>query len=135
MTAPQSFRREHFGGEAETNRSYSRAVKVTGGTTIYLAGVGGQTDAQGKSLAGNFPAQVHRTFERMRENLAQAGGTLDDVVTMTVFITDARYGDQFVELRKQYFTRGFPGSALITVRGLARPEMLIEIQAIAVVEA
>jgi enamine deaminase RidA (YjgF/YER057c/UK114 family) len=125
--------REYFRGEAEDKRSYSRAVKSQGGTTIYLAGVGGQTDAQGNSLAGNFTAQAHRAFERLRDNLAQAGGTLDDMVTMTVFITDSRYGDEFVELRKQYFTRGFPGSALIGVHSLARPEMLVEIQGIAVV--
>ena len=125
--------REYFRGDNEDKRSYSRAVKVTGGTTIYLAGVGGQTDAQGRSLAGDFTAQAHRAFERLRDNLAQAGGTLDDVVTMTVFITDSRYGDEFVELRKQYFSRGFPGSALIGVHSLARPEMLVEIQAIAVI--
>jgi 2-iminobutanoate/2-iminopropanoate deaminase len=52
-----------------------------------------------------------------------------------VFITDARYGDEFVAIRKQYFTRGFPGSALITVHSLARPEMLVEVQAIAVLDA
>src|SRR5689334_22652922 len=113
--------REYVAGERETSRSYSRAVKVRGGTTVYLAGVGGANNAAGKSLAGDFPAQVHAVFARIKENLAEAGGTLDDIVTMTVFITDDRYGDQFVELRKQFFTRGYPGSALITVAGLARP--------------
>ncbi len=68
----------------------------------------------------------------MSEVVAEAGGKLDDLVTMTVFITDPRYGDQFIELRKQYFTRGFPASALIGCDSLARPTMLIEIQAIAV---
>jgi 2-iminobutanoate/2-iminopropanoate deaminase len=125
--------REYVTGEREQSRAYSRAVKVTGGTTVYLAGVGGDPDAQGRSLAGNFPGQVHRVFERMRENLAEAGGTLDDIVTMTVFITDSRYGDEFIELRKQYFTRGFPASALIGVHSLARPSMLVEVQAIAVI--
>lgn len=54
---------------------------------------------------------------------------------MTVFLTDSRYGDEFVALRKGYFTRGYPGSALITVHSLARPEMLLEIQAIAVLDS
>ena len=66
--------------------------------------------------------------------MALVNGTLDDIVTMTVFITDPRYGDEFVAIRKQYFTRGFPGSALITVHALARPEMLVEVQAIAVLD-
>jgi 2-iminobutanoate/2-iminopropanoate deaminase len=125
--------RQHIAGERESSRSYSRAIKVQGGTTVYLAGVGGGNDAQGKSLAGNFPAQVDAAFQRIKVNLADAGGTLDDIVTMTVFITDSRYGDEFVELRKQYFTKGYPCSALIGVHSLARPEMLVEIQAIAVV--
>jgi enamine deaminase RidA (YjgF/YER057c/UK114 family) len=127
--------REFFKGEREEQRAYSRAVKVTGGTTVYLAGVGAPMDAQGNSLAGNFTAQVHRVWERIAENLALAGGTLDDIVTMTVFITDPRFGDEFVEIRKQYFKRGFPCSALITVFGLAKPEMLVEVQAIAVLDA
>jgi 2-iminobutanoate/2-iminopropanoate deaminase len=127
--------REYFKGEREEQRSYSRAVKVKGGSTVYLAGIGAPTDAQGASLAGNFTAQTHQVFARLQETMAMVGGTLDDIVTMTVFITDPRYGDEFVAIRKQYFTRGFPGSALITVHSLARPEMLVEVQAIAVLDA
>ena len=126
--------REYVTGDREQSRAYSRVVKVKGGTTLYLAGVGGANDAQGKSLAGDFAAQVHAVFARIRENLAQAGGTLDDLVTMTVFITDSRYGDEFIEIRKQYFQRGYPASALIGVESLARPEMLVEAQAIAVLD-
>ena len=55
------------------------------------------------------------------------------MVTMTVFITDTRYGDRFTELRKEIFGDNFPASALITVAGLARPEMLVEVQGIAVI--
>jgi 2-iminobutanoate/2-iminopropanoate deaminase len=126
--------REYFKENREEQRSYSRAVKVKGGTMVYLAGIGAPTDAQGNSLAGNFTAQAHRVFARLQETMALVSGTLDDIVTMAVFITDSRYGDEFVAIRQQYFTRGFPGSALITVHSLARPEMLVEVQAIAVLE-
>lgn len=126
--------REYFKGERAEQRSYSRAVKVKGGAAVYLAGITAATDAQGSSIAGNFTAQAHRVFELLRETMALVGGTLDDIATMTVFITDPRYGDEFVAIRKQYFTQGFPGSALITVHSLARPEMLVEVQAIAVLD-
>jgi 2-iminobutanoate/2-iminopropanoate deaminase len=53
-------------------------------------------------------------------------------VKRTVFITDARLGDRFTALRKEIFTDNFPASALITVAGLARPEMLVEVQGVAV---
>jgi enamine deaminase RidA (YjgF/YER057c/UK114 family) len=53
---------------------------------------------------------------------------------MTVFINDARNGDRFVELRREFFPDGkFPASAMITVSHFARPGMLIEIQGVAVI--
>jgi enamine deaminase RidA (YjgF/YER057c/UK114 family) len=70
----------------------------------------------------------------MRETLQRAGGTLDDVVTMTVFVTDMKNGTRFTELRRDFFKEGrYPGSALIGIKELARPEMMLEIQAIAVI--
>ncbi len=125
--------RTYVKGEREEASAYSRAVKVSGGMTVYLAGVGGATSPDGAQL--DFGTQTRNAFERLRANLAEAGGALDDVVTMTVFITDARYGDEFKEIRKGLFAKGYPASALITVAGLARPEMLVEVQAIAVVDA
>ncbi|MGH8070613.1 MAG: RidA family protein [Candidatus Entotheonellia bacterium] len=126
--------RAYFQGEREEQRSHSRAVKVKGGTAVYLAGIGAPADAQGNSLAGNFTAQAHRVFARLQETMALVSGTLDDIVTMTVFITDPRYGEAFVAIRQQSFTRGFPGSALISVHSRARPEMLVEVQAVAVLD-
>ncbi len=122
--------REYVKGEREESRSYSKAVKVKGGTTVYLAGVGGA--AEGNAL--DFPSQTRAAFGRLRENIESAGGTLDDITTMTVFITDVRYGDEFTQIRKEFFSRGDPCSALITVAGLARPEMLVEIQAVAALD-
>ena len=64
---------------------------------------------------------------------ANGGAGLKDMVTMTVFITDPRYGNILTEIRKEIFKECFPASALITVSGLAVPGLLIEIQGIAVV--
>ena len=126
--------REYFKGTAEDDRSYSPAVKVTGGATIFLAGVGATTDETGKSLAGDFEGQVRATFERIRSTLAKAGGTLDDIVTMTVFIKDMQYGTRFTQIRREYFKEGFPCSALIGIDSLARAEMMVEVQAIAMTD-
>ena len=126
--------KEYFADAAQSERSYSPAIKVTGITTIYLSGVGATTDATGKSLAGDFDGQVRATFERIRATLARAGGTLDDIVTMTVFIKDMQYGTHFTQLRKEFFTQGFPCSALIGIDSLAQAEMMVEVQAIAVTD-
>ena len=125
--------REYFKGTWQENRSFSPAVVTKGGKIIWLAGVGASKDEDGKSLAGDFEAQVHATFKGIETNLARAGGTLQDIVTMTVFTLEVRHGDLFTELRQKYFSGGYPGSALITVAGFAHPDMMIEIQAIAVV--
>ena len=114
-------------------RAYSQAVISEGGRVVWLAGQVAAEDASGKSLAGDFDGQVREVFSRLGNTLAEAGGALSDMVTMTVFITDARLGDRFTELRKAIFSDNFPASALITVIGLARPELLVEVQGIAVV--
>jgi len=114
-------------------RAYSQAVISEGGRVVWLAGQVAAEDASGKSLAGDFDSQVREVFSRLGNTLAEAGGALSDMVTMTVFITDARLGDRFTELRKKIFSDNFPASALITVAGLARPELLVEVQGIAVI--
>jgi 2-iminobutanoate/2-iminopropanoate deaminase len=123
------------GNERQTQRSYSPAVVTAGGRTIYLAGFGGATDESGKSLAGDFDAQVRMAFNHIRTTLERAGATLENMVTMTVFVTDIKNGNRFVEIRKEFFPAGrYPGSALIGIRELARPEMMVEIQGIAVAD-
>ena len=127
--------REYLSGDArQRERAYSPAVKTTGGTTIYMAGQTGYQDERGETYPADFDGQVRVAFERMRKTLERAGGKLDDIVTMTVFITDMANGTRFTQVRKEFFTDGrYPASALIGIKELARPEMMIEIQAIAVV--
>ncbi|HMD63811.1 MAG TPA: Rid family hydrolase [Stellaceae bacterium] len=114
-------------------RAYSQAVISEGGRTVWLAGQVGATDRSGNSLAADFDNQVREVFALLGQTIEEAGGSLTDMVTMTVFITDARYGDRFTQLRREIFGDNFPASALITVAGLARPEMLVEVQGIAVI--
>jgi enamine deaminase RidA (YjgF/YER057c/UK114 family) len=122
------------GTEQQKNRAYSPAVITEGGRTIWLAGQTATVDADGTDISGNFEAQTHRVFALIDQTLQRAGGTLANLVTMTVFIKEPRYGDRFVEIRKQKFPDGrYPGSALITVANFARPGMEIEIQGIAVI--
>lgn len=120
--------------EQQASRAYSPAIVTCGGRTVYLAGQTALADVEGKSLVGDFEGQTHTIFALIDKTLRQVGGTLHNLVTMTVFINDPRYGDRFVELRKTYFPAGrYPCSALITVSDFARPGMVIEIQGIAVI--
>jgi len=126
--------RKHIEGTWQNKRAFSPAVIVQGGTTVFVAGHGGQEDDNGKSLAGDFEGQTRQCFKNIDATLKQAGGSLADLVTMTVFIIDSRYGNQFTELRKEIFKEKFPASALITCAGFARTDMMVEIQGIAVID-
>lgn len=113
-------------------RAYSHGIRT--GSLLFLAGQTGH-DAATAGSGSRFEAQTRRAFERMQLILEAAGGTLDNLVTMTVFVTDIRYGDEFVKLRGEILKRDFPASALIGISQLANPDALIEIQAVAVLEA
>jgi len=109
-------------------RAFSRAVITEGGKTIWL---GGQTASLPPSP--DFEKQVREIFASLDQTLKAQGGSLKDMVTMTVFINDARLGDRFVQLRKEILKECFPASALITVTGFAVPGLMIEVQGIAVI--
>jgi len=121
-------------GSWQQQRAYSPAVITENAArTIWVAGHTGAVDESGKSLAGDFDAQVRQTFRNIAKTLAEAGAKLSDLVTMTVFLIDARYTTRMTELRAEIFGKEFPASAAITVAGFAQPQMMIEIQCVAVV--
>src|SRR5437763_17213946 len=96
-------RRSYIKREAAQARGYSQAVVTEGGRTIWLAGQVAAEDSSGRSLAADFDGQVREVFARLGRTLEEAGGRLADMVTMTVFITDARLGDRFTQLRREIF--------------------------------
>ena len=95
--------------EFQKSRAYSPAVITQGGRTVWLAGQTATRDAQGRDISGNFEAQVTTIFGLIDATLRKAGGSLADMVTMTVFINDPRHGDRFTEMRRGFFRTGiFP---------------------------
>src|SRR5262245_20013772 len=79
------------GTERTKARAYSPAVITDGGRIVWLAGMGGIADADGKPIA-DFGGQTRRAFQNIEATLKRAGGTLADVVTMTVFIRNQEIG-------------------------------------------
>jgi enamine deaminase RidA (YjgF/YER057c/UK114 family) len=115
-------------------RAFSPAVVTQGGKTVWLAGQTAIEDLNHKPIVGDFDAQVRTDFALLDQTLKRAGGSLRNMVTMTVFINDPRLGDRFIELRRGMFPDGkYPASALITVSNFAQPGILIEIQGVAVI--
>ncbi len=115
-------------------RTYSEAVATEGGRTIWLAGQTAITDMNGKDIKGDAEAQARTAFAQIDEVLKRAGGSLKNIVNLTVYLTDVRNGGAFQKVRAEMFPdKNYPASAQVTVSALAVPGMLIEIQGIAVI--
>ena len=114
--------------------AYSQAVKVKGGALVFLSGVGPVDDMGTLQAPGDYAGQVRATWENLRRVMAKAGGSLDDIVTMTVYTTERRWGEIFTDMRREVFKTGYPASAFMEARKLKTPGAMVEIQAIAVVK-
>ena len=126
-------KRSNLSSAYQRSRSYSPADITEGGRTIWLAGHLAAEDEDGNSLAGDFDGQVRCVFRKLDATLKEADGALADIVTMTIFITDVSNNTRFVELRKEFFSDdSYPASTLVTVAALNRPELMVEINAIAI---
>lgn len=83
---------------------------------------------------GDFEAQAEQTFSNLRRVLEAAGSSLEKVVKVTIFLTDMSNFPRIVELRGRWFTPPWPADTIVEVSSLALPELMIEIEAIALVE-
>jgi 2-iminobutanoate/2-iminopropanoate deaminase len=133
MTDKRRGRVQRIKTERAQQRGYSPAVITEGGRIVWLAGQTGTVDDSGKSLANDFEGQARQIFKGFDAVLRKAGGTLADLVQMTVFVTDVRYGERLWQVRKEVFGDDYPGSAMVTISALANPDAKIEIQGYAVI--
>lgn len=110
---------------------FAMATQV--GETIYVAGQVAQ-DPDGKLVGqGDMAAQARQVFANIRDILAVAGATMDDVVKITAYVTDmGRYGD-YNAVRAEVFPKAQMASATIAAPTLVRDGFLVEVEAIAVV--
>lgn len=112
---------------------YSNAVRLEAGPLLFVAGQI-SVDAQGKTVgAGDLRAQARQVLENIRTILRSNGADMNDVVNVTVYVTDMRAFHDIADIRLEYFPNNGPASAIVEVSKLALPELLIEISAIAAV--
>ena len=112
---------------------YSQGILLEGGKLLFVAG---QTasDQNGNVVGkGDIKAQTKQVFANLKAVLEEAGGTLDDLVMTTTYITDREYREGYNEVRRGLYKKDPPTSTLVIVKGLAHPDYLIEIAGIAVI--
>ena len=113
-------------------RGYAHAYKV--GNTIYVAGqVGINPEGQLVSPA-DIVAQCDQAYENMKRVLEAAGATMSDVVKITQYLKDINDLAKIRDVRKKYFGDHFPAATAVQIVSLAMPDLLIEVEAIAVVD-
>jgi enamine deaminase RidA (YjgF/YER057c/UK114 family) len=112
---------------------YTHVVVAPDGRTVYIAGQVA-LDSTGELVGSrDFTRQAEQVIQNLQRALASVGGTLDDVAKTTTFITDLKHLPALRDVRSRYLNpKRPPASTLLVVSSLARPEFLIEVEAIAV---
>ena len=113
---------------------YTHVVEAAPRRTVYVSGQVAFDQSGALVGPGDLKAQTEQVFENLKAALASCGATLEDVAKITVFMVDAAQIQTYRDVRDKYFARSLPASTLVQVVRLARPEWLIEIEAIALLE-
>ncbi|WP_424951462.1 RidA family protein [Deinococcus sp.] len=132
MTQSPSVRFLHPGGLA-SSPSYTHAVEVRGGRTVYISGQIA-LNAQGQLVGlGDFEAQARQVFGNLALALASAGMTFSHVVKLGLYVTDMAHLATIRRVRDEFIDVGRPpASTLVQVVALATPDLMFEAEAIAV---
>jgi enamine deaminase RidA (YjgF/YER057c/UK114 family) len=112
---------------------YVQGIKTTGGTIVWISGQVSQDKAGKVVHKGNFAGQARQALANLKAMVEAAGGTIQDIVKVNTYLTDLRYREELARIRAEFFPDGkLPASTLVGVAGLADPDMLVEIEAVAV---
>jgi 2-iminobutanoate/2-iminopropanoate deaminase len=114
--------------------AFSSGVEAPAGRTIYVSGQVSLDTAGNVVGEGDIELQTETVLEHVKTVVEEAGGDMQDVVKVTVFITDMGLYDRIHEVRRRYFEAPYPASSMVEVSALIDPQLLIEIEAVAVVE-
>jgi 2-iminobutanoate/2-iminopropanoate deaminase len=114
---------------------FSHIAEVRGGRTLYISGQVA-LDQENKLIgSGDFAAQVEQVFANLRARLKEAGALFSDVVKLNYYVTDATNIQTLRDVRDSYINLEHPpASTLVVVNQLFREELLIEVEAVAVVK-
>jgi len=104
------------------------------GNQVFIAGMVARSGTEvlgGDSMYG----QSRAILTKIKHLMEAAGGRMDDIVKVVVFVTDIKRREEFWKARREFFSGDFPVSTLVEVRALAAPELLVEVEAVAVLGA
>jgi 2-iminobutanoate/2-iminopropanoate deaminase len=109
---------------------WSNCLRV--GEMVYVAGLTSR-GADGVAIVGaDEYAQAHEIFSKIKAYIEAAGGSMNDIVQMIIYVTEIENNRQVWKAREEFFDGNFPTCALVEVSSLATSEILVEISATAI---
>ena len=116
--------------------THSQLVTVTGGTLVFVAGMTSRSEKDASPVhPGDMRAQLRQVCQNIGRALRAVGADFSDVVKTTTFTTDIEEYQRVADERFKYFTRDLPTSALIGVKRLSAPDLMVEIEVMAAIPA
>lgn len=109
---------------------WSNAIRA--GDTLHISGQVARPFEGGAGMVGKDEyEQTRHIFSRIERIVKAAGGTMDDLVKMTIYVVNIEKNTEVWRARREFFSGDFPTSTLVEVRSLAKPEVLVEIESVA----
>ena len=109
---------------------WSNAIRA--GDTLYISGQVARPFEGGAGMVGKDEyEQTRHIFSRIERIVKAAGGPMDDLVKMTIYVVNIEKNTEVWRARREFFSGDFPTSTLVEVRSLAKPEVLVEIESVA----
>ena len=116
--------------------THSQVVTVNGGTLVFVAGMTSRSEKDATPVhPGDMRAQIRQVCQNIGRALKSVGGDFADVVKTTTFTTNVAEYHRVADERFKYFTSDLPTSALIGVKELSHPDLMVEIEVMAVIPA
>ena len=119
----------------EPSGHFSQAIAIEArGKLVFISGMTARKPDGSIAGIGDIEAQTKQVCENIKSAVESAGGTLDDVCRVDVFVRNIEHFDRIHKVRREYFKTPPPASTMVEVTKMVSPDYLIEINAIAVIE-
>ena len=113
---------------------FSQAVSVEArGRLVFISGMTSRRPDGSIAGVGDIDSQTRQVCENLKSAVEEAGGTLDDICRVDVFVRNIEHFDAIHKVRREYFPPPAPASTMVEVTKMVSPDYLIEINAIAVI--
>ena len=99
------------------------------GNQVFIAGMTAGSGDGGLLGDGSMYSQAKETFTKIKHLIEAAGGTMNDIIRLDIYVTDIKQREGVWKARREFFSGDFPTSTLVEVRALATPQLLVEVNA------